>query len=202
MDKRQSAPVGRPRGFDTDEALERAMRIFWERGYDGVSLTDLARGMGITKTSLYAAFGNKDELFRRALGRYAEGLGGYGARALDRPTAREVAAAYLTGAVRASTTPDAPVGCLAVQAFMAAGHLEPALRKALGTWRVDELDRLQARFRRAADEGDLPPESDPAVLARWLVTTANGLAVQASAGAARDELQQVADAAVRNWPPA
>ncbi len=194
--------MGRPRGFDTDAALDKAMCVFWERGYDGVSLSDLARTMGITKTSLYAAFGNKDDLFRRALERYGEGPGSYGARALEQPSAREVAVAYLTGSLCASTTPDSPTGCLVVQGFMASGHLDPVLRDALAAWRAEELDRLRDRFRRAADEGDLPATSDPAVLARWLLTTANGLAVQAAAGAGRDELRQVADAAVRNWPPA
>ncbi|MDR7276360.1 TetR/AcrR family transcriptional regulator [Catenuloplanes atrovinosus] len=202
MVSRQGAPVGRPRGFDVDEALEKAMLVFWSRGYDGVSLSDLARAMGITKTSLYAAFGNKDELFQKALHRYSEGPASYAVDALAEPTSRAVAAAYLMGSVRTSTWPGGPAGCLSTQAFMAAGHLEKPLRDALDTWRVENRARLRARFARAIDEGDLPADADPDVLARYLMTTADGLAVQASAGATRAELEQVAHAAVRNWPPA
>ncbi len=102
--------MGRPREFDVDEALERAMRLFWERGYEGVSLTDLTKAMGITKPSLYAAFGDKKELFRKALDRYTEGPAGYGTRALEEPTARGVVEAMLRGAVRTTTRPERPGG--------------------------------------------------------------------------------------------
>lgn len=177
------------------------MVVFWEEGYDGVSLADLARAMGITKTSLYAAFGNKEDLFRKALERYAEGPASYAARALAEPTAREVATAYLTGSVRASTQPGCPAGCLGVQGFLAAGHLGQTSRDALLAWRDEDRSRLRDRFQRAVDEGDLPPEADPAMLARYLMTMANGIAVQAAGGAGRDELQQMVDAALRNFPP-
>ncbi|MFC9085752.1 TetR/AcrR family transcriptional regulator [Nocardiopsis dassonvillei] len=195
------APVGRPRGFDAEEALERAMAMFWEHGYAGVSLTDLTRAMGITKTSMYAAFGNKEELFRKALERYAEGPASYGTRALEEPTAREVATAYLNGSIEVSTRPDCPAGCLGVQGFLAASHLGPPARDTLSAWRVENLSRLRDRFRRAVDEGDLPSNADPEVLARYLMTMANGISVQAISGADRDELQRMADAALRTWPP-
>ncbi|MFI5931746.1 TetR/AcrR family transcriptional regulator [Actinoplanes sp. NPDC051494] len=201
MGTSQSAPIGRPRGFDADAALERAMLVFWERGYDGVSLSDLARSMGITKTSLYAAFGNKDDLFRKALERYAEGPAGYGAQALEQPTAREVAAAYLAGSLAATTYPGKPAGCLAVQGFVAAAHLDQTLRDALAHYRAEDRARLRDRFQRAIDEGDLPAGADPDVLARHLMTTADGIAVQASGGATRDEIQLVTDAILRSWPP-
>jgi AcrR family transcriptional regulator len=102
-------PIGRPRGFDADEALERAMVVFWEQGYEGATLTDLTSAMGITKTSMYAAFGNKEELFGKTLERYAEGPAAYATRALEQPTAREVATAFLTGSVGACTRPARPV---------------------------------------------------------------------------------------------
>ncbi|MFJ9622113.1 TetR/AcrR family transcriptional regulator [Streptomyces sp. NPDC101181] len=195
------APLGRPRGFDADEALERAMAVFWEHGYDGVSLTDLTRAMGITKTSMYAAFGNKEDLFRKALERYAEGPGSYTVRAPREATARGVAAVYLTGSVDASTRPDRPAGCLAVQGLLAAGHLGEVTDQALDGWRDGHQAHLRDRFRRAVDEGDLPPDADPDTLARYLMTLANGIAVQAAAGATREELRRVADAALRSWPP-
>jgi AcrR family transcriptional regulator len=102
--------------------------------------------MGIAKTSLYAAFGNKDELFRKALERYGEGPASYGARALEEPTGRAVATAYLAGSIETSTRPGGPAGCLAVQAFMAVRHLAPALRDVLLAWRAEERARLRDRF--------------------------------------------------------
>ncbi|MDR7320498.1 AcrR family transcriptional regulator [Catenuloplanes niger] len=201
MDDMRKAPIGRPRGFDADAALERAMVVFWREGYDGVSLSELARAMGITKTSLYAAFGGKEDLFRRALERYAEGPASYAARALTAPTARDVAHAYLTGAVRASTQPDCPAGCLGVQGFLAAGHLGAGARAALFAWQDENRARLRDRFRRAADDGDLPAGTDPDTLAGYLVTLANGIAVQAAGGTGRDDLQRLADTVLRVFPP-
>ncbi|WP_233160243.1 TetR/AcrR family transcriptional regulator [Pseudonocardia sp. MH-G8] len=99
------ATIGRPREFDVDEALERAMRAFWAQGYEGAGLTDLTAAMGITRTSMYAAFGNKENLFRKALQRYSAGPAAYATRALEEPTARTVATAFLHGAVETTTHP-------------------------------------------------------------------------------------------------
>ena len=178
------------------------MRVFWEQGYEGSSLTDLTGAMGINRTSMYAAFGNKDDLFRRALERYTEGPAGYGARALQEPTARRVATAFLSGSVRATTRPGCPAGCLGVQGSLAAGATARDARDALIAWRNEGVSRLRERFQQAVDEGDLPSDADPALLARYVMTVSNGIAVQAASGTTRDELQQVADAALRNWPPA
>ncbi|MGW4239232.1 TetR/AcrR family transcriptional regulator [Streptomyces sp. NPDC004749] len=201
METRRKAPIGRPRGFDADEALEHAMRVFWEQGYEGASLTDLTSAMGITRTSMYAAFGNKEELFRKALERYTEGPASYGARAMREPTARQVATAFLNGSVRATTRPDCPAGCLGVQGALAAGDPGRPARDTLSAWREEATSGLRDRFRRAVDEGDLPPGTDPGLLARYLMTVANGIAVQAAGGATRDDLQRVADMALMNWPP-
>ncbi|MFS8198087.1 TetR/AcrR family transcriptional regulator [Streptomyces sp. CWNU-52B] len=196
------APIGRPRGFDTEEALERAMMTFWEHGYDGVSLTDLTRAMGITKTSMYAAFGNKEDLFRKALEHYAESRTAYSAQVREKPTALEVATAYLTASVQGTTQDDCPAGCLGVQASLVANHLGRTAADALAAWQDGNRASFRDRFRRAVDEGDLPAGTDPDVLAHYLMTLGNGIAVQAAAGATREELQRVADAALRNWPPA
>ena len=198
----QKARSGRPRGFDTDEALEHAIRVFWEQGYEGASLTDLTRAMGINRTSMYAAFGNKDDLFRRALERYTEGPAEYGTRALQEPTARQVATVFLIGSVHATTRPGCPAGCLGVQGSLAAGATAQDARDALIAWRNEGISRLRERFQRAVDEGDLPSDTDPALLARYVMTVSNGIAVQAASGATRNDLQRVADAALRNWPPA
>ncbi|MEU6394746.1 TetR/AcrR family transcriptional regulator [Streptomyces sp. NPDC046939] len=201
MENPRKAPLGRPRGFDADEALERAMVVFWEQGYEGASLTDLTHAMGITRKSMYAAFGNKEELFRKALERYTEGPASYAARALEKPSAREVATAFLAGSVNATTRPGCPAGCLGVQGSLAAGDSGRVAQDTLIAWRDDARARLRHRFQRAVDEGDLPPDADPELLARYLMTVANGIAVQAAGGATPCELQRVADAALRNWPP-
>jgi AcrR family transcriptional regulator len=201
METRQKAQIGRPRGFDAGEALERAMRVFWEQGYEGASLTDLTKAMGITRTSMYAAFGNKEDLFRKALERYTEGPASYGARAVREPTARQVATAFLSGSVRATTHPGCPAGCLGVQGSLAAGEPGRGARDALITWREEATSLLRDRFQRAVDEGDLPPGTDAGLLARYVMTVANGIAVQAAGGATRDDLQKVSDMALRNWPP-
>jgi len=202
MDTRGRAPIGRPRGFEADEALEQAMRVFWEQGYEGASLTDLTNAMGITRTSMYAAFGNKEDLFRKALERYTEGPASYGARAMREPTARQVATAFLNGSVRATTRPGWPTGCLGVQGSLAAGDPGRNARDALVAWRNEAVALLRDRFQQAVDEGDLSPDTDPELLARYLMTVANGIAVQAAGGIPREDLQQVADMALRNWPPA
>ncbi|MDR7328091.1 MULTISPECIES: TetR/AcrR family transcriptional regulator [Catenuloplanes] len=202
MDDTRRSPIGRPRGFDADQALERAMRVFWEQGYEGASLADLTAAMGITKTSMYAAFGNKEELFRKAVKRYEEGPAAYVACALAKPTAREVATAFLTGSVTASTLPDSPAGCLSVQGSLAAGETGRTARELLTDWRNHGRALLRDRFQRALDDGDLPAGSDPALIARYVMTIANGIAVQAAGGTTRDELQEVATAALRHWPPA
>ncbi|MGW5863471.1 TetR/AcrR family transcriptional regulator [Streptomyces sp. NPDC055239] len=198
MEIQRKAPIGRPRGFDVDEALERAMRVFWEQGYEGASLADLTNAMGITRTSMYAAFGNKDELFRKALERYAEGPAAYVARALQESTAEQVATAFLGGSVRASTRPDCPTGCLGVQGALAVGDPGRNARDALTAWRGEGTALLRDRFRQAVDEGDLPNETDPGLLARYLMTVANGIAVQAAGGTTREDLQEVADMALRS----
>src|ERR1044072_8770440 len=100
MDVAGKTPIGRPRGFDADAGLERATLVFWEQGYERASVGDPTSAMGITKTSMYAAFGNKEDLFRKALARYEEGPAAYGVEALAEHTARQVAAVFLDGSVR------------------------------------------------------------------------------------------------------
>lgn len=176
------------------------MLVFWERGYEGASLADLTGAMGISATSMYAAFGNKEELFRKALERYTEGPGAYLSQALEEPTALAVATAILTGAVRTTTRPAHPHGCMGVQSALTTGDSGREVRDLLAAWRNNGCSRVRERFQRAVDEGDLPPQADPALLARYVATLVFGIAVQAASGVGRDELQEMADAALRNWP--
>jgi AcrR family transcriptional regulator len=201
MSIQKGAPVGRPRGFDADEALEKAMRVFWQNGYEGASLPDLTKAMGISRTSMYAAFGNKEQLFRKALARYAAGPASYGVEAVAAPTARQVATVFLRGAVGSATLPGYPTGCLSLRAALIGGEDGQVIRELLADWRNETSAMLQKRFQRAIDEGDLPAGTDPALLTRYIMTIGNGVAVQAAGGAPRDELELITDAVLRSWPP-
>src|SRR6059058_5432561 len=120
--KRQAAStVGRPRAFDVDEALDQALKVFWRKGYEGASLPDLTRAMGINRPSLYAAFGNKEALFRKVMDRYTTGPAGYACDALQAPTAREVVERLFRGALAAQADPRNPRGCLMIQGALTCG---------------------------------------------------------------------------------
>jgi AcrR family transcriptional regulator len=192
--------IGRPRAFDPDQALDRALEVFWRQGYEGASLTDLTTAMGITRTSMYAAFGNKEDLFRMALARYTSGPASYVEKALHEPTARSVAEHVLNGAVNATTNPDSPAGCLGVQGALATGAPGQLAKDALIEWRTNGEDAIRERFIRAQAEGDLPPDADPAVLARYIATFAYGISVQAATGVSREALSQMVDTALAGWP--
>src|SRR5207342_638017 len=106
---------GRPRGFDIDEALDCALEVFWRRGYEGASLPDLTEAMGINRPSLYAAFGNKEALFRKAVDRYVDSTSAHVRGALEEPTARGVVERLFSGSVALITDPGNPRGCFLVQ---------------------------------------------------------------------------------------
>lgn len=194
------AIMGRPREFDCEKALDLALQVFWRKGYEGASMADLTEAMGITKPSLYAAFGNKEELFRKALDRYVDGPGGYFQAALLKPTARDVVASLLYEAADALTNPDTP-GCLAVQGALSCGEAAQTIKQELMARRAASEADLRRRLERAVAEGDLPADSDAADLARYVSAIMQGMAVQAAGGVGRDQLRKIADLALRNWPP-
>lgn len=192
---------GRPREFDADEALDRALHVFWRQGYEGASLSDLTEAMGISRPSLYAAFGNKEDLFRRALDRYAEsGPGAVQREALAEPTAKAVVERMLRGAAKCLTDPDNPRGCLAVQGALSCGEAAESIKNELCGRRAAGEAALCARFERAKTEGDLKTDADPQALARFVMTVQQGMSVQAAGGASRDDLMAVAEMALRAWP--
>ncbi|MBI1853639.1 MAG: TetR/AcrR family transcriptional regulator [Planctomycetes bacterium] len=193
-------PVGRPRAFDIEQALDRALRVFWRQGYEGASLSDLTRAMGINRPSLYAAFGNKEALFRKALDRYRDGPAAYVRRALEEPTARAVVERLLLGAVDLLTDSDHPPGCLVVQGALTCGSAADPIRLELSSRRLAAEARIRQRLKRASSEGDLPADANPADLARFVATVMHGMAVQAADGARRAELIRVAKTALRAWP--
>src|SRR5579872_2871275 len=105
LPKQKASAPGRPREFDPADALDAALRVFWEKGYDGASLSDLTEAMGITCPSMYAAFGDKEALFRKVLDRYVTGPSAYLNEALNEPTARGAIEHWLFGAIDLLTAP-------------------------------------------------------------------------------------------------
>ena len=198
--KKARVPAGRPRSFDADQALDRALQVFWRRGYEGTSLSDLTAAMGINRPSLYAAFGDKESLFRKALDRYGEGHASYVKEALEQPTARRVAESLLREAAVLLTDPRNPPGCLNVQGALACGGDAEPVRRELALRRVAGQKALGVRLKRAKAEGDLPADANPAELARYVATVLHGMSVQAASGATRAELLRVAQTALRAWP--
>jgi Transcriptional regulator len=198
----QRSVIGRPRGFDADQALDRAIEVFWRQGYEGASLSDLTEAMGINKTSMYAAFGNKRDLFDKALARYAEIDMAYARTALAAPTAREVAETFLRENVKAVTTPGRPPGCFSIQSGLACGTANSDVSATLARARGGGELLMRDRFRRAIQEGDLDPAHDPGDLARYIMTVSEGLAVHAAAGVTRQELTRVVELALRALPEA
>jgi len=188
--------AGRPRSFDVDQALDQALAVFWAKGYEGTSLSDLTLAMGINPPSLYAAFGNKEQLFGKVIARYEAGPAAHLAAALQEPTARAVAEAFLRGAVAVQTNPKTPRGCLMVQGALACGAAADPVRKKLALRREAGQAALRDRFERAKAEGDLPQDADPAGLARYLTAVVNGMAVLAAGGESRAALEAVADQAL------
>jgi AcrR family transcriptional regulator len=189
--------TGRPREFDMDQALERAMQLFWRQGYEGTSLNDLTRELGVTRPSLYAAFENKERLFLKALDLY-ESRAGYREAALSAPTARAYARALLEGAADLHGDKKNPPGCLGVQGALACAPESDAIRTELTRRRKIGESIIRDRLKRFKAQGDLPPEADPADLARYLSIVIYGITVQAAGGATRKELRSVAELALRN----
>jgi AcrR family transcriptional regulator len=196
--KTAPAPRGRPRAFDPDAALDRAMHVFWDKGYEGASLSDLTRAMRINRPSLYAAFGNKEQLFGKVLDRYMDGPIAFFGKALAAPKARGVIEEIFLGTARMSDDPTIPAGCLLVQGALACG--EASVRKEVAARRAAAEVALYRRLQRAKREGDLPKNADPAELAHYVMTVVRGMAVQSAGGASRDQLRRVGQIALRAWP--
>ena len=186
-----------------NKALEKAMRVFWKKGFEGTSLSDLTRAMGINRPSLYAAFGNKQDLFRKVVERYTSAQGGPAAGfciALAQPTARAVAESILRGSVDGLLCKKNPRGCLLVQGSMACGSSADKVHRELVTLRAQNEAVIRDRFTRAVTEGDLPKGSDPEALAKFISTVTAGLSVQATSGATHEQLSAVVQIAMQAWP--
>lgn len=191
---------GRPRVFDMDEALDKALEIFWKRGYEGASIAELTETLGINKPSLYAAFGNKEELFKKTLSRYVAGPVVFIQEAINQPSAYEVAQSFLTKAVEFFTDTKHPKGCLIVQAALSVSADSLLVQDLLTKYRYSYEKQLAKRFEKAKEEGDLPIDANAETLAKFLSTLHQGMSVQVTSGASKEELMQIVEFALKGWP--
>jgi len=188
--------MGRHREFDLEDALAAAQKVFWLKGYEGASISDLTEAMGINSPSLYAAFGSKKGLFTAVLDHYDASREKVLSKILAEPTAREVAKHYLIALAEYATDKKHPPGCLLVKAGLSPGEGEIAKHKA-----ATEM-ALRERFECAKREGDLPAETNPVGLMRFLMAVGAGLCVQAATGASREEVCAIATQALTAFPAA
>src|ERR1700681_4880247 len=192
-----AAQPGRPRAFDPDADLERAMHVFWTKGYERASLSNLTRAMRINRPSLYAAFGNKEQIFRKVLDRYMNGPLAYFGKALGAAKARDVVAQIILRAAKMPSDPRTPAGCLVVQGALACGDAAGSVRNEIAALRTAAKAALRRRLQRAKREGDLPPNADPAELSHYVMTVLHGMAVQGADGANQHQLRRVTRIALR-----
>ena len=191
---------GRPREFDVDEALAAALRVFWTKGYDGASLSDLTEAMGITRPSLYSAFGNKEALFHKALDLYEREKLAYVGEALQAPTSRGVAERLLRGSLEMQTSDCEPRGCMRIISSVACGAEADTIRADLMERSQSTRRALCDRMQRARDEGDLPSDTDVEGLCAYLGAILQGMAVQAGSGATKPQLEALVETSLAMWP--
>jgi AcrR family transcriptional regulator len=194
----KAAVRGRPREFDVEEALAAALRVFWTKGYEGASLSDLTEAMGITRPSLYAAFGNKEALFKQALDLYESEKLAYARSALEAPTARGVARRMLDGTIQNITSECR--GCLGVIASVSCSNPDSPIGQEMRDRTQHVRKALVERLQQAIDDGDFTIPVEAEAMTRYLLAVMQGIAVQAGSGASREELQEVAEATLAIWP--
>jgi AcrR family transcriptional regulator len=195
------ATRGRPRAFDPDAALRKALDVFWERGYEGTSINDLVEAMGIASASIYVAFGSKEELFRATMGLYASTRGEPPRRALrEQPTARGAIEAMLGATADEITRPDDPHYCMLILAAPTGAVENHEIREFLAGGRRAMQTEIAGRLARGVADGDL--HASPATLgalARYYTTVVQGLSIQARDGASRADLETVISCAMAAW---
>ena len=192
---------GRPREFDQEKALDQAVELFWRQGYEGTSIADLRKAIGITAPSLYAAFGSKEELYRLVLEHYLAGLGRTLADAL-REEADTFAAVrrFLFESAHNFAGPKNPRGCLISCAIPTCAPENRAVADIAASKRMSSVLTLRSRFQQAVKNGELPRDTDADQLARFYGAVIQGMSIQALDGAGAKALRGIAETALRAWP--
>lgn len=192
------ATRGRPRSFDRDTALRRAIEVFWAKGYEGAQLVDLTAAMGINPPSFYAAFGSKEALFREALDLYLATDGASSMQALEtHATARRSILGMLTASAEIALASPGGGGCMLILGLVNGLSENDGLRRHLAGLRRETIDRIRRRLQRGVEDGDLPAGTDVNGLAIFFGTVMQGLSLQARDGASREELLAAAIAAIK-----
>lgn len=193
--------TGRPRGFDRDAALEQAMLLFWERGYDTVSIRDLTDAMGISPPSLYAAFNDKQTLFEEAVDTYAHRYGSYIQEAIEtEPTAYRAVRRLLTQSAIQQTLPGRPAGCLILNGATNHTSASETVAESLRARRTQIATLIEGMIRTDIERGALPPETDAHALATFFMAVWQGLSQLARDGHDRQDLESVVATAMTTWP--
>ncbi len=194
---------GRPRNFDRSIALQQAMKLFWERGYEGASFDDLTAAMGISPSSFYNSFGSKERLYHEAADAYMERAGEWFAGELGAATdAKTAFHRLLKAAACEATRDDMPAGCMI---SLAGTHVPPALtamRDRMAGYREAGQSAMADRIRRGIAEGDVPKETNVEALAAFYSALSRGIVVQARDGASRDRLLEIVEVGMQAWPRA
>jgi AcrR family transcriptional regulator len=195
------ATRGRPRTFDPDVALRQALDVFWERGYEGTSINDLAQAMGIASASIYAAFGSKEDLFRKVMALYGATAGAPPRRALrEQSTARAAIHEMLRATADQVTGADTPHYCMLILAAPTGAVENHPVREFLADQRRGMFETIRDRLARGVADGDLAaPEAGVDAIARYYTTVVQGLSLQARDGASRAELEAVITCAMAAW---
>ncbi|MBU3063576.1 TetR/AcrR family transcriptional regulator [Nocardia sp. NEAU-G5] len=194
-------PMGRPRSFDREAALERAVDVFWEHGYDATSIALLCERMAISTPSLYSAFGDKRALFLEALDRYLHTYGAFTAQALaEEPTAYGAISRLLHEAAGAYTRPQHPAGCLLITATTNCTPQSADLKTHLSEIRRAATEALEQKVRTGITAGELPADTDSHALALFYGATIQGMSATARDGGDRADLDAIAATALHAWP--
>lgn len=194
------ADRGRKRSFDRAAALRSAMEVFWAKGYDGSSLTDLTSAMGINPPSMYAAFGSKEDLFREAVTLYNRSEGGDIWSGIEEaPTARQAVARMLHASAESFYRPGKPRGCLVVLGALDGSASSAGVCDMLRDMRADNVKQLRRRIERGMAEGELPDTADARSMATFYCGVQYGMSILARDGASRKMLASVADSAMAAW---
>lgn len=190
--------LGRPAEFDKEAALDVAMRLFWERGYEGTSMADLSLAMGIHPSSIYAAFGDKQQLFALAAKRYADVPAQYMVKALEQPTLRGFILAAFDNTVEFLSSREHPSSCFTLTGAIACGADTVPAKLLMKEMRLQNEAAIKARLLRARKAGEFPKEENVDDYTRYLSMLLSGLAIQTANGSTRAELKRTAELALRH----